>query len=97
MNRYLFECFLNYNDIDETKKHNLPVLFENKENCCGCTACYSICPKNAIVMKYDEEGFLYPIIDAVKCVCCKMCLSVCAFKLNQTEKGYLKNYDGDLL
>lgn len=22
-----------------------PVLYENKDECCGCGACYAICPK----------------------------------------------------
>ena len=40
----------------------IPVLYERKEDCCGCTACYAICPKSAIEMKEDEEGFEYPSI-----------------------------------
>ena len=50
---------------------------ENKENCCGCTACKNICPKNAIEMKEDEEGFLYPNIDKEKCIDCGLCKKVC--------------------
>ncbi len=57
----------------------VPVLYENKENCCGCTACYSICPVKAISMQADEEGFLYPLIDEKICVFCKKCLAACAF------------------
>ena len=38
---------------------NLPVLFVRKEDCCGCTACYAICPKSAITMTESEEGFEY--------------------------------------
>lgn len=68
----------------------LPKLYENRENCCGCTACYAICPVSAIVMRPDEEGFLYPVVDAMKCIRCYKCLSVCAFKEAQKEKGYLK-------
>ena len=34
-----------------------------KSSCCGCTACFNICPKNAISMQPDEEGFLYPVVD----------------------------------
>lgn len=64
------------------------VLFKNKENCCGCGACYSVCPKSAITMQEDEEGFLYPIIEDQKCIQCKKCLSVCAFKSDQNRKGY---------
>lgn len=55
-------------------------LFNKKEECSGCGACYSICPQKAITMKQDEEGFLYPEIDKNKCIKCKKCLSVCAFK-----------------
>lgn len=58
----------------------IPILFERKEDCCGCTACYAICSKSAISMVEDEEGFEYPHIDEVKCVRCKMCLMVCPIK-----------------
>lgn len=69
-----------------TKK--LPVLYNRKEECCGCTACYAICPIEAITMMPDEEGFLYPIVDSEKCIRCYKCLFVCAFKEEQREKGY---------
>ena len=65
-----------------------PVLFTNKQNCCGCSACYSICPVNAISMVEDKEGFLYPHVDHSKCIKCFRCLKVCAFKVDQEEKGY---------
>lgn len=32
----------------------IPILNERKEDCCGCTACYAICPKYAIKMVEDE-------------------------------------------
>lgn len=41
----------------------IPVLYKRKEECCGCTACYAICPKEAISMLEDEEGFEYPKIN----------------------------------
>lgn len=47
------------------------------DRCCGCTACSSICPNAAITMKPDAEGFVYPHVDAVKCVDCRMCEKVC--------------------
>lgn len=65
----------------------VPVLYNRKEECCGCTACYAICPKEAISMVEDEEGFLYPAVDAGKCIRCYKCLSVCAFKEAQREKA----------
>lgn len=47
------------------------------DNCCGCTACYSICPKDAIRMIPDQEGFLYPVIHSDSCVSCGLCEQVC--------------------
>ena len=36
---------------------------KNPAECTGCGACVSICPKQAIVMQPDTEGFLYPKVD----------------------------------
>ena len=58
----------------------LPILYYRKEECCGCTACYAICPKEAIYMAEDEEGFEYPQVDERKCIRCYICLNVCPFK-----------------
>lgn len=58
----------------------LPILLKEKEACCGCSACYAACPKNAIGMVADEDGFEYPLVDAEKCVRCYLCLKVCPFK-----------------
>lgn len=81
------------NDDKSTGTKPLPKLYENRENCCGCTACYAICPVQAIIMEPDEEGFLYPTVDAQKCVRCYRCLSVCAFKEAQRKKGYTGGAD----
>lgn len=63
---------------------------QNKENCCGCTACENICAHNAISMVQDIEGFLYPKVDATKCVDCGLCVKVCQF--NNNYERY-QNYD----
>lgn len=55
-------------------------LIEEKAKCCGCGACYNICPKSAISMQEDEEGFLYPVIDGTKCIKCNLCVKVCPLK-----------------
>lgn len=49
----------------------------NKENCSGCSACASRCPKQCISMKSDKEGFLYPFVDQSSCVDCGICDKVC--------------------
>lgn len=56
------------------------VLFKNKITCCGCGACASICPKGAISMKPDNQGFIYPVIDSNLCVSCGACKKVCAYQ-----------------
>lgn len=45
--------------------------------CTGCGACFNICPKHAIQMVADEEGFLAPVIDATVCIRCKLCEQQC--------------------
>lgn len=72
---------------------DLPVLYSDKKDCCGCSACFSAChcqgfggnenekdTKGAITMMPDEEGFLYPVVDAEICIRCYQCISVCDFK-----------------
>ncbi len=64
----------------------------DKRDCCGCTACQSICKKGAIEMLPDEEGFLYPSVDMDKCTQCGLCERVCPIaKRKETErkKSYL--------
>ncbi len=59
---------------------DVPILFKEKADCCGCSACYAICPKDAINMVEDNEGFEYPKIDEEKCIICYQCVKVCPFK-----------------
>ena len=60
----------------------IPILYKRKEECCGCAACFAICPKEAIYMVEDEEGFEYPVINKERCIRCYKCLQVCHFKTN---------------
>lgn len=68
-------------------KKNKVTLYNNKYECCGCTACYSVCTQNAIHMKMDIEGFLYPSIDKKKCIKCQRCVSVCPLRSHHKENG----------
>lgn len=49
----------------------------DKAQCCGCTACVNICPKNCIKMKEDNEGFLYPEVNEKECIHCGLCTETC--------------------
>lgn len=60
---------------------DLPILYNRKAECCGCTACYAVCPQSAIFMVEDEEGFEYPKVEERKCIRCYRCLVVCPMKL----------------
>ena len=62
-------------------------LYNKKEDCCACGACVNICPKNAITMKKDKYGFLFPSVDSEKCIDCQMCRKVCAYQnISETNK-----------
>lgn len=73
---------------DKAPAADLPALVPDKSSCCGCSACYAVCPAGAIEMKSDGEGFLYPVIDPGRCVRCHKCMQVCVFKRDRAERGY---------
>lgn len=58
------------------------IQITNKADCCGCTACASVCAHHAISMEPDAMGFLYPKVDPDKCTECGLCEKVCAFNSN---------------
>lgn len=67
----------------------------NPSECCGCTACFSTCPQQAISMNVDEKGFLYPSVNFKKCIDCHLCEKVCQFnkqKDNNSSVSQLKAY-----
>ena len=53
------------------------ITITDKTKCCGCGACFNICPKHCITMRADAEGFLYPSVDKQNCVNCGLCEKVC--------------------
>lgn len=63
-----------------------------KKNCCGCNACYDVCPKKAISLNTDVEGFWYPVVNTDACINCGLCEKVCPqlhaeeLKKNEFEK-----------
>ena len=52
----------------------------------------NICPEKAISMKEDEYGFIYPVIDGEKCIACRRCQKVCAFRGESVENAPISTY-----
>lgn len=69
------------------------VLYTEEKSCCGCGGCMNVCPKNAIAMVKNADGFAYPQIDEDKCVSCGLCKKVCAYNtdglLNEPLQAYV--------
>lgn len=47
------------------------------DDCTGCGACRTACPKQCIALLPDGEGFDRPQIDAARCIACGRCRQVC--------------------
>lgn len=58
------------------------INIKDPKDCCGCTACASVCAHNAITMEPDALGFLYPKVNHDQCVECGLCEKVCQFNDN---------------
>ena len=69
------------------------IRIKDSADCCGCTACASICNHDAITMEPDALGFLYPKVDESKCVECGLCEKVCAFNDNYDKSLNLPRPD----
>lgn len=61
------------------------INIQNKQDCCGCSACVQRCPKQCISLHEDEEGFLYPKVNLDTCVDCGLCEKVCPV-IHQAEE-----------
>lgn len=88
---FLKNALLNEKDIDFScnyvpKRENMHNVNSIGEKCVGCTACASSCPKQAISMQSNTEGFLMPIVDKEKCVECGTCIKKCQV-VNKSLEG----------
>ena len=54
---------------------NIEILPE--ERCCGCAACFNSCPVDAIEMRENRDGFLYPYVKEEVCINCGKCVRAC--------------------
>lgn len=63
-----------------------------EQECTGCSACTAVCPKGALTLSYDEEGFYVPHLNIEKCVDCKACERVCQVLHNSVPDEPSCNY-----
>lgn len=76
-------------------------MLTNKKDCTGCSVCSIVCTHNALIMRSDEHGSLYPVVDTSKCVNCGLCDKVCHIQSSHSTNtrtprvyaAYLKNTD----
>lgn len=68
----------------------------SKSECVGCRSCLQICPKNAISMQEDYEGFYYPVISD-KCIDCGICRKHCPVLVNPKQNLFNQEYVGLVL
>lgn len=85
--------------IEDRKQYALNVLSrelgtKNKtfitNNCTGCGACYNACPKGAIKIVENSEGFLYPQVDSKLCINCGLCKKTCPTANQEKNKNTSK-------
>lgn len=57
----------------------------DRDYCIGCGVCNAKCPKNAITMQRNQEGFLYPVVDEEKCIDCNLCRNNCPINIKNKE------------
>ena len=62
--------------------------------CTGCTACMNICPTGAIEFKYNEDGFLIPVINKKICNECGKCKRICPTLNIKGSETVKKAYEG---
>lgn len=70
------------------------INIEDRRNCCGCTACATVCPIGAITMTPDVMGFLYPVIDDASCIDCGLCAKSCQF---HDEYNRYQNFESPIV
>ena len=78
------------------------ITITDKTQCCGCWACYNVCPKRCITMEEDDEGFRYPTVNTDICINCGLCERVCPIKQpmqddTEPESYVVQNKDARIL
>jgi formate hydrogenlyase subunit 6/NADH:ubiquinone oxidoreductase subunit I len=67
---------------------DLVIGIVDKQNCCGCYACYNICPQKCIHMNTDVDGFWYPKVEINECTECGLCKQICPIHKEKLENNF---------
>jgi len=62
----------------------------DKCKCSGCSACIDVCPKGAISLMTDSEGFWYPNVDKNLCVNCSLCDKICPIEHKPSPENFVE-------
>ncbi len=62
------------------------MLETQMNSCTGCRACEIACPMKCISIEIDEQGFLYPKVEAEQCINCGKCNEVCHVQILDKAK-----------
>lgn len=60
--------------------------------CCGCGACFTICPQKAITIREDVNGYMLCGIDENRCINCGLCIQVCPIQGPQNVQHPLEAF-----
>lgn len=65
-------------------------IIYNYSQCQQCGVCEMVCPKQAISMKFLENGTHTVSIDDEKCIKCQRCVKCCPSNKNLNNEAYLE-------
>lgn len=86
-----------FNAIKAGNKENLN--YKITTDCTGCSICTNICPKNAISINMNKNGFFEANVDQNLCIKCKKCKKVCptviddSININKSKVYYYRFKD----
>ena len=66
-----------YERAEEARTGREGPLLADRTHCTGCSACAAACPRDAITLVRDREGFAFPRVDPEQCVRCGICTKTC--------------------
>ncbi len=83
--------------IEEEKENEGKSIIQDffickESECTGCSVCASVCPRNAIIISKNANGFYIPKINNAMCIKCNSCIKICPTNNQPTLNGPTKAY-----